>query len=402
VSDFNRRFLDRFEPWTISSAANEPLSAAKGDGALAIQRVLKREQLTMIEVSARTRMRFGEHSPYFIPPTFLYKQRAGVTPHICQVIAFSEVTRYRLADCMKLCGFNLALILQLQLAIPNERTIMLTPERDMTLGNLASDQSKSREHPDKSRYCYAKIGTRDAVLYPLVRPGNIIRADRHYSPELLKRSSLEHLWLVEHPVGITCCRLKAITNSEVVLLPHIPPLSSWPLQLSTHVRILGLVIGQMQPHEETTVDPLLRVTEPKHRAMSSGANGKTTFSDLLRESRLRTGLTFRRAHQLTLQVAHLLENPDFRISTGLLSDYEAMNKFPRHIAKFITLCVIYGIDPGKLLTAGGIRIQNSGNRPLFKHANTGGGEGPDQSSCIRKMPGGPQNGNSACSVRASS
>jgi hypothetical protein len=90
-----------------------------------------------------------------------------------------------------------------------------------------------------------------------------------------------------------------------------------------------------------------------------------TLSQLIRISRLRTGLTFREAHKTTVLIACLLQNKAFRISLGLLSDYEAVNKVPRHIEKIIALCVVYGIDPCELLTAAGITLRDSAKRPLF-------------------------------------
>ena len=49
---------------------------------------------------------------------------------------------------------------------------------------------------------------------------------------------------------------------------------------------------------------------------------------------------------------------------GLLSDYEAMNKVPRHVAKIMTLCIIYGLHFCELLKAGGIYIDDSDKVPL--------------------------------------
>ena len=63
------------------------------------------------------------------------------------------------------------------------------------------------------------------------------------------------------------------------------------------------------------------------------------FSDLLRISRGRTGLTFRAAHHLTRAIARILGNPEYGIALGMLSDYEAMGRLPRHIAKILSLCI---------------------------------------------------------------
>src|SRR6476660_7258552 len=86
-------------------SARDKRQRARGIGS-----VLKHVRLTMVELSAQTRRRFGEESPYFISRTFLYKQATGVTPHICQVVALSEITGYRFEDWMALCGFDLTLI----------------------------------------------------------------------------------------------------------------------------------------------------------------------------------------------------------------------------------------------------------------------------------------------------
>jgi hypothetical protein len=98
--------------------------------------------------------------------------------------------------------------------------------------------------------------------------------------------------------------------------------------------------------------------------MSSNVNCTMTFSRLLRISRCRIGLTFREANKLTLQIASILQDRNFAIAAGLLSDYEAMNRIPRHIAKVISLCAIYGIDLWDLLEVAGLHIDDSNRRPI--------------------------------------
>jgi hypothetical protein len=90
-----------------------------------------------------------------------------------------------------------------------------------------------------------------------------------------------------------------------------------------------------------------------------------SLSTLLRSSRARAGLTLRAAHQKTVRVAQLLQNSEYRIPLGLLSDYEATDRFPRHIAKIISLCVVYGIDFWQLMQAGGSQVDDSKKAPLF-------------------------------------
>ncbi|PYX45346.1 MAG: hypothetical protein DMG79_19540, partial [Acidobacteria bacterium] len=82
-----------------------------------IRQVLRQMGLTMSCVSSLARMRYGNNTAYGIPKTFLYRYREGITPHICQIVAFSEITGYRFADWMQLYGFDLDLILASQLMI---------------------------------------------------------------------------------------------------------------------------------------------------------------------------------------------------------------------------------------------------------------------------------------------
>ena len=320
-----------------------------------VEHLLKQLGWKMVELSFETSRRFGQDSPYFIPSTFQYKQKAGITPHICQVIALSQITGYPFADWMNICGFDLSLILQLQLRVVNERTIMLVHGYD-----FATRPNHGTKDRDVSRYCYAKIGSGDAVLYPDVRPGSIVRADRCYSPAELKAdSSVKNIWLVEHPTGITCCGIKSLGNGEVVLLPRCLPLSGWPLRVPAEARILGLIDNHLSPLEASEFRPLTRMPEVKLLTPSSNVREKLTLSRFLRNARCRTGLTFREAHKNTLRIAEIMNDRDFAISTGLLSDYEAMNKLPRHIAKIISLCTTYGIELSEVLHAAGVHLQTA-------------------------------------------
>ena len=85
---------------------------------------------------------------------------------------------------------------------------------------------------------------------------------------------------------------------------------------------------------------------------------------LLRTARGRTGLTFRAAREVTEAIARNLGDPDYAIGLGLLSDYEAMDRLPRHIAKIISLCITYCLDIRQLLEAAGVYIDDSNKLPL--------------------------------------
>ena len=324
----------------------------------------------MTRLSALTSMHYGRETPYFIPPTFLFKQRRGITPHICQIVALSQLTGYRFADWMSLWGFDLRLILALQLKIHTERTAIVTPGPTGPACDSSPVFWDTKLKKANGRYFFAKIGSRDAVVYPKLLPGSIVRADRSYPPQVLDDASAkDRLWLVEHSGGLTCCHVKRVDTEHVVLLPNRPPLSAWPLRLSRDARILGLVDLELRPREPARFEPTCGATKSELLpAASDGASG-TSFSKLLRLSRARAGLTLRAAHEMTLRVAHQLQDRHYRIALGLLSDYEAIDKLPRHIAKIMTLCIVYGIDPWELMEAGGIHIDDSNKTTLFSQGS---------------------------------
>jgi hypothetical protein len=323
----------------------------------------------MTDVSILTTMQFGKKTPYFIPPTFLYRQKRGITPHICQIVALSRITGYRFADWMNLFGFDLRLIPYLQLTVHTERTAIVVGGSCAFSSDseIVSWESESRK--ENGRYLFAKIGSQDAVAYPEILPGSIVRADRNYSSKTLDHvSKIRHLWLVEHPGGLTCCYVKRIDDRHIILLPNRPPLSGWPLRLSSEARILGLVDLKFRPRTPAPVRPMCRAIKSElPPALGYGDSTVVNLSALLRRSRARSGLTLRAVHDLTVQIARLLGNQEYGIALGQLSDYEAMNTVPRHVAKIMTLCIVYGLHPCELLKAGGIDIDDSDKVPLDPH-----------------------------------
>ena len=355
---------------------------ARAAQAESIRNILSQGGYTVAHLSAATRKRYGTGSPFFIPSTFLYKLRSGVTPHVCQVVALSESTGYRFVDWLRLCGFDLQQIPNLQVRLHTERTVLVTPIEDCIESFLPRhshiDQTAwSSMHGPQSggwsgggRYLFAKVGASDArAAYPQLRPGSVVRVDRCYGHrvENFDRISREKfLWLVEQPGGLTCSRVRWIDDRQIVLLPSRPPWGSWPLRLPTEARVLGLVETDLNPAElqesrQSEIQPAQReLLAPFPRTEKRIMK----FSDLLRSARGRTGLTFRAAHRLTHTIAQVLGNQEYAIALGLLSDYEAMNRLPRHIAKILSLCIVYCMDVVDVMESAGVSIDDSAKLPL--------------------------------------
>ena len=351
-----------------------------------VANILRYSGCTIAQLSTRTGHRYGHGSPYFIPPTFLYKLRSGVTPHICQIVALSENTGYRFVDWMRILGFDLHQIPRLQVQLHTERTVLVTPIEfetpsfqsrhlrsnspafHQTADVLSSGLRRKKEdlRSANGRYWFAKIGRRDAVVSHKVFPGMIVRVDRCYrQPRDGAHGSCLHnlLWLLEQPEGLTCSHLRWINDHQIVLLPSRPPWGTLPLCLSREARILGLV--NLGPGSAKPAATQFKAGPMKSEYNPSPLDGaEMSFSGLLRAARCRTGLTFRAAHELTGTISRILANPDYAIGLGLLSDYETMDKLPRHIAKIISLCITYCLDIRQLMEAAGVYIDDSSKMPL--------------------------------------
>ncbi len=372
VRDLTRAPLDESAFHLAQISADEARTRNQRGRADQIKKVLRELGLTMGQVSVLTGMRYGQNTPYFIPPTFLYKQKRGITPHICQIAALSHITGHRFSDWMNVFGFDLKLILPLQLKIHSERTVLVTPDYSVGARDACFVPRNSRIAKPNGRYFFAKIGNRDAVVYPRLLPGSIVRADRYYSQDVpVGEHGDGRLWLVEHAGGLTCCAVERVDDEHVVLLPNRPPLSAWPLRLSREVRILGLVDLELRPRHVTRSEPACHPAKSNSSMMASVGKSGIKLSKLLRISRSRAGLTIRAAHEMTIRVARLMRNRDYGIALGLLSDYEAMNRLPRHVAKIMSLCIIYGVDFWELMEAGGIQVDDSKLAPLVPHDGEG-------------------------------
>ena len=261
-------------------AGEKPVPQCGWDArAESIRNILSQGGHTITQLSAATRRRYGSRSPYFIPATFLYQLRSGVTPHVCQIVALSESTGYRFVDWLRMFGFDLHQIPRLQMRLHPQRTTLVTPMGDCfepflpqpSPGYERARWSSStlvlgRESGAGSRrYLFAKIGTGDALVYPRLSPGSIVRVD----PVLCSPDSRRHhvslgdlLWLVEQPSGLTCSQLRWIDDRQIVLLPSRPPWGRWPLRLPTEARILGLVDMDLRPLEHGEAATRSRADEP--------------------------------------------------------------------------------------------------------------------------------------------
>ena len=91
-----------------------------------VQAILEDKKLTLYRVSRQSAELYGRSSPFFLPHNLYYDVRAGsFRPSIHQIWALSRISGYRVADWLRVFGYNLEDITRLQVLLPSKRTIVL-------------------------------------------------------------------------------------------------------------------------------------------------------------------------------------------------------------------------------------------------------------------------------------
>ena len=306
--------------------------------------------LSVSEISRFTGDKYGVGSSYFIPERFISTIKKGVSPHLCQIVALSEVTCYSFADLMRHFGFDLRQLTRLQMKLHHDRTVLIAPSEWCSLPSS-----------NRGRYLYAQVGRQDGMGFPEVVPGSIVRIDtKHpFVSEPLKSASSCWLCVVDHLQGLSCCYVTALKEGEILLTPHYLPCRCLQYRLGDQARIVGVVDAELRPLQNIEVPEATVSNGFERRAPIPALDDPQRLSQLIRNSRERVGFHFRGARELSARVAEELGNKDYAIAQGTLSDYEAADTVPRHISKIITLCVLYAIDFGKYLHSAGIAMNPS-------------------------------------------
>jgi len=345
-----------------------------------IKRVLKNAGFTLTQLSASTADRYDRSSPYFIPPTFIYKLATGVTPSVWQIAALSVTTSHSFIDWMIAFGFDLAQIPRLQVRLHHERTVLVTPVETTTnrvgsrtvpgslVARTGSPLQSAATTPNglDQPYLYAKIGAADNPTFPELSPGSIVRVSTRNKgfAGFSADSNSGPIYLVERAGGLTCCRVKRLDDRHILLLSRQSAQSTFPLRLDEEARILGRVDTELRPGRGNHVSNCAADSGMATSLLRRNLQTVPKLCALLRTSRERSGLTFRSAHALSFSVAQALHDKHYAISIGLLSDYETIDTPPRHTAKIMTLCILYGIDFFQYLNCADIQYDDSWRSPM--------------------------------------
>jgi hypothetical protein len=214
-------------------------------------------------------------------------------------------------------------------------------------------------------FVYAKIGREDALAFPELVPGSIVRVNRSVACDRILSSNgitSDDLFLIEHWKGFSCCRLRVTGDSLIVPVSRQLPFAQVELRVPGEAKFHGVVDFEIRPvvrveQAEVSKD-LARHWKPKALA------DPVKLGQLLHTSRLKLDLSFREASESSRIAAKLLGNEQYFISSSSLSDYETLDTSPRHLRKILTLCSIYGLQFDVFLKAAGIDADSLGKEPM--------------------------------------
>jgi len=390
----------------IPDETNAAPALAPGDHeatAEAVRKMLRAKGFTLYRVTTLVRARYPRQPAFHIRRNFYFQLRSGLSPKFQQVLALSQLTGSPLWDWLVVFGFSLADIPHMQAVLTRPRTLLI--EKDLVdpqslipflryrwagaalpaAGPLSQLLEPSGSYPAVSflarardDFVYAKIGTEDALAFPELRSGSIVRAD----PRLVGASLLEtpgqrshHLYLVQHGHGLNCGRLHVSGPNRVAFVTSNRSLAGVEFRLGTEARILGVVDLELRfrpaSAKRGTTNATSRTTSDIAESWKPGPieiRASQRPGALLESARTRAGLSFRSASNLSRTIANTLGDHRYFASSGTLSDYEAGDNLPRHIHKLFTLAIVYSLPLRDLLRSFGIALDDFGKAGLTHKA----------------------------------
>jgi transcriptional regulator with XRE-family HTH domain len=355
-----------------------------------VHTILASKGLTLYRVSQQSAELYGRSSPHFVPHNLYYDLRSeGFSPSVYQIVALSRVSGYRLQDWLRVFDFDLENITRLEVLLPAKRTIFLdTSLTDPTewvtwfrnrelhavippiaplaqlLEVMSSRQIGSIAEPNR-HFLYAKIGREDAMAFPDLVPGSIVRINPEIHADVSRQKAAaisDRLFLIEHGKGLCCCRIRFLANG--VILPFDNGLSY--AQVELHIPQQAQVRGAV----DLEFRPLLEAKEPwvprdlAHRWKPQSLPEQQSFGQLLKATRHRLHISTREAARMSHMIAEVLNDDRYICSSSSLSDYELRSTPPRDLHKVITLCSIYGLRFESVMKGMGIAIEQSGTEPM--------------------------------------
>ena len=372
-----------------------PLRSQKALSSLAdsFRRILADSNLSLADVSRASRRPENDLAP--IPHNFYGLLREpSFSPSLAQLQSLSKLTGYQLVDWLSLFGLALDDVSRFQARFAALRTVRLdtriyqprslipsfrdlreaglpsslVPLSQWLAGGVARTVDSLSIAGNAEDYIYVKIGLEDALAFPDLLPGSIVRIDCRSSA--LERSPVQKstsgtLYLIEHHHGLVCSRLSRSGPQTIVLCSRQLPYAAVELREGSQARILGVAEIEIRPTRNLQVPVVPAVlgrfwTPPP----LSPSPPKGNLGQFVRNCRLKSGLSFRQASARTAIVADALADRRYYCSPGALSDYETRKRPPRHIHKTISIAASYFANIGDLLAHAGVALERGGEQRL--------------------------------------
>ncbi len=369
-----------------------PSRKAKPSFAERVRKILATRNLSLADVSRASRA--PENRLAHIPHSFYSSLRNRTfSPSLYQLHSLSKLSGYLLADWLALFGISLDDASRFQIVFPSARTVELDatvyqphlvvpwlndvkpPDFRTPLAPLSqwvtlglSRRIGSRSHRNSNRFRYLKIGSHDALAFPDLLPGSIVRVrdDRSVLTNApVGRTLGGRLFAVSHSRGIACACLFRPEPEKVVLCSRQLPYAPVELTLGTEARIWGTVDLEFRS-VSGVAKPVVSARLERYR--SPGLLGELpsmrNAGDFLRRARRVCGVSFREASARTRVIARALGDRRYYCSPGALSDYETRKFAPRHIHKLVSICAVYFASIADLFEACGASLSSAGDRPM--------------------------------------
>jgi hypothetical protein len=357
-----------------------------------VKTILASRHLTLHQASQKSATLFGQSSPYYLPHNLYYDLSHGhFSPSLFQLVALSQISNYRLRDWLRVFGIDIEAIPRLQIQLASKRTALLESSLDDPNSRTPWFRNVSNEVPpldvvplsrlvewtgprrlgpllerNEKGLLYAKIGSEDALAFPEVFPGSIVRVNPGISSEALTRITEEgspNLFLIQHAKGFCCCHVRAAGRGRVVTISTQLPYAQMEFRIPKEARIIGVadfeirsLVGPKLPSVARSLakrwKPDLLPPEPSQ------------LGPLLRQARVQIGLSFRAAAGMSREVANALGDERYFTAAGSLSDYETLNTPPRHVHKIVTFCAIYSLPLNAIFQTLGLSLEGAGQEPI--------------------------------------
>jgi hypothetical protein len=173
------------------------------------------------------------------------------------------------------------------------------------------------------------------------------------------------IFLVEHDLGFACSRLSSLGNGRVAFRSPQLPFTEGGFSLGRDLRVLGVADAELRalPQRDGPVAQFaVSATQSGERLPRN--DQEMNFKQLLRRSRVRSGLSFREASKISRWIAQKLGDSRYFTAASTLSDYETLSAAPSQIRKIITLCILYATSFADLLRASNFPLAETGAEPI--------------------------------------